>query len=99
MAEENQEPQATATTERGRKKTRVGEVVSDKMDKTIVVAVTRQFMHPKYRKFVRRQKRYQVHDPANECRPGDRVLIEETRPLSKNKRWKLKEIIEKAPVI
>lgn len=97
MAEENQEPQATA--ERGRKKTRIGEVVSDKMEKTIVVAVSRQYMHPKYRKYVRRQKRYQVHDPENECRSGDRVLIEETRPLSKNKRWKLKEIIEKAPVI
>lgn len=97
MAEEKQD--ATASTERGRKKTRVGEVVSDKMEKTIVVAVSRQFMHPKYRKYVRRQKRYHVHDPENECRSGDRVLIEETRPLSKKKRWKLKEIIEKAPVI
>lgn len=93
MAEE------TETTQRGRSKTRVGEVVSDKMDKTIVVAVTRQFMHPKYKKFVRKQKRYHVHDQENECRPGDRVLIQETRPLSKTKRWKLKEIIEKAPVI
>lgn len=98
MAEENQELQPAAS-QRGRQKTRVGEVVSDKMEKTVVVAVTRQFIHPKYRKFVRRQKRYQVHDPQNECRAGDRVLIEETRPLSKNKRWKLKEIIEKAPVI
>lgn len=84
---------------RGRNKTRVGEVVSDKMDKTIVVAVTRQFMHPKYKKFVRKQKRYHVHDEENECRQGDRVLIQETRPLSRTKRWKLKEIIEKAPVI
>jgi small subunit ribosomal protein S17 len=95
MAEETQ----TQSRERGRSKTRVGEVVSDKMDKTIVVAVSRQFMHPKYKKYVRKQKRYKVHDQDNECRPGDRVLIEETRPLSKDKRWKLKEIIEKAPVI
>ena len=93
MAEEAQ------ASERGRQKTRVGEVVSDKMDKTIVVAVTRQVMHPKYKKFVRRQKHYHVHDQENECRPGDRVLIQETRPLSKTKRWKLKRIIEKAPVI
>ncbi len=84
---------------RGRTKTRVGEVVSDKMQKTIVVAVTRQYMHPKYKKYVRKQKRYKVHDEENECRSGDRVLIEETRPLSKQKRWKLKEIIEKAPVV
>lgn len=92
MAEETQ-------TGRGRTKTRVGEVVSDKMQKTIVVAVTRQYMHPKYKKYVRKQKRYKVHDEENECRVGDRVLIEETRPLSKQKRWKLKEIIEKAPVV
>ena len=86
-------------TEKGRRKTRVGEVVSDKMEKTIVVAVTRQYQHSKYKKYVRRQKRYKVHDEDNACKEGDRVLIEETRPLSKHKRWKLKEIIEKAPVV
>lgn len=94
MAEETQ-----TETGKGRRKTRVGEVVSDKMEKTIVVAVTRQYMHPKYKKYVRKQKRYKVHDEDNEGRQGDRVLIEETAPLSKHKRWKLKEIIEKAPVV
>lgn len=95
MSEEETEQQQ----ERGRNKTRVGEVVSDKMQKTVVVAVTRQYMHPKYKKYVRKQKRYKVHDEDNECRVGDRVLIEETRPISKHKRFKIKEIIEKAPVV
>jgi small subunit ribosomal protein S17 len=93
MAEETQ------TGDRGRSKTRVGEIVSDKMEKTIVVAVSRQYMHSRYKKYVRKQKRYKVHDQENEGRIGDRVLIEETRPISKHKRWKLKEIIEKAPVV
>lgn len=96
MAEDTQDAQDTG---RGRSKTRVGEIVSDKMQKTIVVAVTRQYMHPKYMKYVRKQERYKVHDEDGEGRTGDRVLIEETRPISKHKRWKLKEIIEKAPVV
>lgn len=81
------------------RKTRVGEVVSDKMEKTIVVAITRRYMHTKYKKYVKDRKRYKVHDEDNECRVGDRVLIEETRPLSKQKRWRLKEILEKAPIV
>ena len=81
------------------RKTRVGHVVSDKMDKTIVVAITRRFQHKKYKKYVRDKKRYKVHDEENTCRVGDRVLIEETRPISKHKRWRLKEIIERAPVV
>lgn len=84
---------------RGQRKTRVGTVVSDKMEKTIVVAITRRYMHPKYKKYVKERNRYKVHDETNECRVGDRVLIEETRPLSRSKRWKVKEIIEKAPIV
>lgn len=93
MAEE------TETKARGQRKTRVGTVVSDKMEKTIVVAIVRRYMHPKYKKYVKDRTRYKVHDDKNECRVGDRVLIEETRPLSRSKRWRLKEIIEKAPVV
>ncbi len=84
---------------RGQRKTRIGVVVSDKMEKTIVVSITRRYMHPKYKKYVKERARYQVHDPNNDCKIGDRVLIEETRPLSKNKRWKVKEIVEKAPIV
>lgn len=84
---------------RGQRKTRVGVVVSDKMDKTIVVSITRRYMHPKYKKYVKARTRYKVHDPNSECKIGDRVLIEETRPISKDKRWKVKEIVEKAPIV
>ena len=84
---------------RGQRKTRVGVVVSDKMDKTIVVSITRRYMHPKYKKYVKTRTPYKVHDPNGECKMGDRVLIEETRPISKEKRWKVKEIVEKAPVV
>lgn len=83
---------------RGHRKTRVGVVVSDKMNRTAVVEITRRVLHPKYKKYVKRSKRYHVHDAENTCRVGDRVMIEETRPLSKLKRWRLKEVIEKAPV-
>lgn len=84
---------------RGQRKTRVGIVASDAMDKTVVVTIERRFMHPKYKKFVKSQKRYKVHDETNECRVGDKVMIEECRPLSKTKRWKLKRILEKAPIV
>jgi small subunit ribosomal protein S17 len=84
---------------RGQRKTRVGVVVSDKMDKTVVVSITRRFMHTKYKKYVKTRTRFKVHDPNSEAKIGDRVLIEETRPMSKEKRWKLKEIVEKAPVV
>lgn len=82
--------------ERNRRKTRTGVVVSDKMDKTIVVQVERQVRHPLYVRVVRRSKRYKVHDAAGEARVGDRVRIMETRPLSKDKHWRLVEILARA---
>jgi len=78
------------------RKTRVGVVVSDKMDKTIVVAVLETKAHPLYKKIVRTTFKLKAHDENNECGVGDRVRIMETRPMSKNKRWRLVEIIEKA---
>ena len=75
-------------------KERVGEVVSDKMDKTIVVAIENRSPHPKYGKIVVRTKKYKVHDAGNQCKIGDRVRIKETRPLSKTKRWTVEEILE-----
>jgi small subunit ribosomal protein S17 len=73
----------------------VGTVVSDRMDKTIVVLVQRLVKHPLYQKYIRRRKRYKVHDERNDCHPGDRVLIMETRPLSREKRWRVKEVLER----
>jgi small subunit ribosomal protein S17 len=81
---------------RPRAKTREGVVVSNKMDKTAVVSVARRVRHGKYMKTVVRHKHYMVHDENNECLPGDRVVIAETRPLSKNKRWRLSRVVEKA---
>lgn len=78
------------------RKVRQGVVVSDKMDKTIVIASKFKEMHPMYGKFVQRTKKYHVHDEKNEAKIGDKVLIMETRPLSKTKRWRLVQIIEKA---
>ncbi len=75
-------------------KERVGEVVSDKMDKTVVVAIENRSPHPKYGKIVVRTKKYKVHDEENQCKIGDRVRIRETRPLSKTKRWAVAEILE-----
>ncbi|NLM44280.1 MAG: 30S ribosomal protein S17 [Clostridiales bacterium] len=82
--------------ERGKRKTRVGRVVSDKMDKTIVVAIETLVRHPLYKKYIKRTTKFKAHDENNECKVGDRVLIMETRPLSKEKRWRLVEILEKA---
>lgn len=82
--------------ERTNRKTRVGRVVSDKMDKTAVVAVERTTRHPLYGKIIRVTKKYKVHDPENACGVGDKVRIMETRPLSKEKRWRLVEILEKS---
>ena len=82
--------------ERNLRKTRVGKVVSDKMDKTIVVSVTDNVKHPLYNKIVKRTYKLKAHDENNECRIGDRVKVMETRPLSKDKRWRLVEIVEKA---
>jgi small subunit ribosomal protein S17 len=84
--------------ERGLRKLREGVVVGDKMQKTIVVAVDRRVQHAKYKKFVRARKTYKVHDEKNECKIGDRVRIEETRPLSRDKRWRLKLVLERAKV-
>ena len=84
------------TQERALRKTRVGIVVSDKMDKTIVVAVEDHVKHPLYNKIVKRTYKLKAHDENNECGVGDRVEVMETRPLSKTKRWRLVRIIEKA---
>lgn len=81
--------------ERGSRKVRVGKVVSDKMDKTIVVAVERSTRHPLYGKIIRKTKKYKAHDESNACRIGDKVRIMETRPLSRDKRWRLVEIVER----
>ncbi len=82
--------------ERNLRKTRVGVVVSDKMDKTIVVAVERKVKHPLYKKYILRTKKLKVHDENNECGIGDKVEVIETRPISKDKNWRLLSIIEKA---
>ena len=81
---------------RGRRKVRVGTVVSNKMDKTIVVAIENRVKHKFYGKIIKRTVKFKVHDENNECQIGDRVRIMETRPLSKEKRWRLVEIIERA---
>lgn len=81
---------------RGIRKERVGEVISNKMAKTIVVRVTRRYPHPRFRKVVTGHKKFYAHDEKSEARPGDRVRIQETRPLSKLKRWRLVEIVERA---
>ena len=81
---------------RNLRKTKIGVVVSNKMDKTISVKVERRMMHPIYGKFVKRSKKFFAHDEENTCKLGDKVRIMETRPLSKNKRWRLVEIIERA---
>lgn len=78
------------------RKTRQGTVVSDKMDKTVVVRVERLVQHPTYRKYVRQRKKYKVHDPENRCRLGDQVSIVEARPLSKEKNWRVQTILRQA---
>lgn len=92
---------STATTgvsasQRGRSKTRVAIVVSDSMDKTRVVVVARRIVHPRYKKYINRRKRFKAHDERNESRVGDKVLIVETRPLSADKRWRIRKIVERA---
>jgi small subunit ribosomal protein S17 len=88
--------QETPQQERGRRKTRIGTVVSEKMDKTVVVAVERRYAHPLYGKQVTRTKKYHAHDENNEFHVGDTVRIMETRPLSKTKRWRVVEAVERA---
>ncbi len=82
--------------ERNNRKTRIGKVVSNKMDRTIVVAIERRVAHPIYKKYFKSTTKLMAHDAANECQPGDVVKIMETRPLSKNKRWRLVETLIKA---
>jgi small subunit ribosomal protein S17 len=83
------------SSEQGNRKTRVGVVVSDKMDKTVVVRVDNIVKHPVYKKFIKRRVTCKAHDERNECATGDKVLLVETRPLSKDKRWRVREILEK----
>src|SRR5437660_10697195 len=85
------QPQA----ERGRPKSRIGVVVSNKMTKTVVVRVERRMKHGKYGKYMTEKKKYKVHDEKSECKPGDQVRIVETRPMSKEKRWRVAEILVK----
>lgn len=82
--------------ERALRKTRTGKVISDKMDKTIVVAIETSVKHPLYKKILKRTYKLKAHDENNECKYGDKVRVMETRPLSKDKRWRLVEIVEKA---
>lgn len=81
------------------RKTRIGIVVSDKMEKTVVVAVENYTKHSLYKKIIRHTKRVKAHDEQNQCKVGDKVRIEETRPLSKDKNWRVVQIIEKAPIV
>jgi len=83
-------------TERGNKRLITGVVVSDKMEKTVVVRTERLVKHQVFKKYIRRHVKYKAHDERNECKAGDRVLIIESRPLSKDKRWRVREILEKA---
>ena len=82
--------------ERNLRKTRVGKVVSDKMDKTVVVSIQDNVKHPLYKKIIKRSVKFKAHDETNECGIGDRVMIMETRPISKDKKWRVVQIIEKA---
>ncbi len=82
-----------------KRKTKVGKIISDKMDKTVVVAVVTPSRHPLYQKIVRKRVKYKVHDGKNECRVGDVVRIEETRPLSREKRWRVAEIVTRGKIV
>ena len=87
---------AAAAENRGNRKERIGEVISNKMTKTIIVRVERRFAHPRFKKVVTGYKKFYAHDEKSEAKVGDRVRIEETRPLSKTKRWRLVEVVEKS---
>ena len=93
----------TTKIDRGNRKERIGEVISNKMAKTIIVRVQRRFPHPEFKKVVTTYKKFYAHDEKGDAKPGDRVRIEETRPLSKTKRWRLVEVVERntdvAPVV
>ncbi|MQA78307.1 MAG: 30S ribosomal protein S17 [Streptosporangiales bacterium] len=96
MSEAVTEDNATAKVQRGQRKIREGYVVSDKMDKTVVVAIYDDVTHPLYGKVIRRSRKYKAHDETNECGVGDRVELMETRPLSATKRWRVLRVVEKA---
>lgn len=89
------ETTTTVATARGNRKERIGEVISTKMAKTIIVRVERRFAHPRFKKVVTGYKKFYAHDEKSEAKVGDRVKIEETRPLSKTKRWRLVSVVEK----
>ena len=82
--------------ERGKQKTLVGIVTSDKMEKTVIVMVNRLVLHPIYKKYVRKRKKIKAHDEQKQCHIGDKVMLVETRPLSREKRWRVKEVLERA---
>jgi len=84
------------TAQRSRRKVRVGKVVSDRMEKTVVVSIERLVKHPTYGRYVRRRNKFKVHDEKNECRVGDVIRFMETRPLSKDKRWRFVEFVDRA---
>lgn len=93
---DNTQKTETAQAERGKRKTRIGKVVSNRMDKTVVVAIVRMVKHPLYKKYIKRTTRLYVHDEKNDAREGDTVRVVETRPLSKLKCWRVQEIIDRA---
>jgi small subunit ribosomal protein S17 len=96
MAEQAGQVATPEQEERGRRKLRVGKVVSDKMEKTVVVVIERLVKHPVYKRYVRKRSRFKVHDEKNECKEGDIIRFMETRPLSKEKRWRFVEFVERA---
>ena len=93
---ETQAAQQDSGKSRGRRQEKIGVVISNKMDKTVVVEVERYVMHPLYQKYMRRRSRFMAHDEKNTCAIGDRVTISETRPLSKRKRWVVRTVVDKA---
>ena len=95
MADETKNLETTTASAQGKRKERVGEVISSKMAKTIVVRVQRRFPHPKFKKVVTDYKKFYAHDEKGEAKPGDKVRIVETRPMSKLKRWQLVEVVER----
>lgn len=95
MADETKILETTTASAQGKRKERVGEVISSKMAKTIVVRVQRRFPHPKFKKVVTAYKKFYAHDEKGEAKPGDKVRIVETRPMSKLKRWQLVEVVER----
>lgn len=92
----NEPTTGAAADDRGRRKIRVGKVISDRMEKTVVVSIERLVKHETYGRYVRRRSKFKVHDEKNECRIGDTIRFMETRPISRDKRWRFVEIVERA---